>query len=165
MGVHDAELLFELDQDPEVMKYINGGSPTSRQDIDNVMIPRMMRYRNPEKGWGIWKVLLSEDQQFIGWILVRPMGFFSETPDWENLELGWRFKRETWGKGYATEAAAAIAAAFSTKADVATLSAIAVPENTASIAVMEKLGMRYLKTDLHRDPLGDAEVVYYAKPV
>ena len=43
--------------------------------------------------------------QEIGWILVRPMDFFSSKPIWHDIELGWRFLRSTWGKGYATEAA------------------------------------------------------------
>jgi RimJ/RimL family protein N-acetyltransferase len=35
------------------------------------------------------------------------------------------------------------------------------PGNAASINIMKKLGMSYIKTDIHRDPLGDEEVVYY----
>lgn len=165
LDAEDAPLLLALDQDPEVMKYINGGRPSTPEDIAKVMVPRMLRYRNPDKGWGLWGVNISVTDEFIGWVLVRPMDFFSEAPQWRNLELGWRFMRHSWGQGYATEAAAAIAAAFAGQADVETLSAIALPENAGSIAVMKKLGMRYLKTDLHRDPLGAETVVYYEKPV
>jgi|GEM_PF-6471142 len=41
MGSDDADLLFELDQDIEVMRYINGGEMTSMQDIHHVFLPRM----------------------------------------------------------------------------------------------------------------------------
>lgn len=165
LDAEDAPLLLALDQDPEVMKYINGGQPSTPEDIAKVMIPRMLRYRNPERGWGLWGVSINATDEFIGWVLVRPMDFFSDAPQWRNLELGWRFMRQSWGQGYATEAAAAIASVCANQPDVDTLSAIALPDNAGSIAVMQKLGMRYLKTDLHRDPLGDHTVVYYAKSV
>jgi RimJ/RimL family protein N-acetyltransferase len=161
----DAALLYELDQDPEVMKYINGGKPSSMADIESVMIPRMLRYRNPAKGWGLWQVCLRNGGQFIGWILVRPMEFFTDSPELDNLELGWRFKRNSWGKGYATEAAAHFVQVLSRSPDVKRLSAVALADNSGSISVMKKIGMEYVKTYVHRDPLGDEEAVYYQRRV
>lgn len=161
MGPDDAQLLFELDQDVEVMRYINGGKMTTMQDVHDVFIPRMAQYTDKNKGWGLWKVCLSQSQEFIGWVLVRPMDFFNEQTQWDNLELGWRFKRAAWGKGYATEAAQQIKSALIATQDISKLSAIAMPENKASIAIMKKLGMHYLKTDINKDPLGDEEVVFY----
>ena len=161
MGPEDADLLFQLDQDIEVMRYINGGKMTSREDIENVFIPRIAQYVNPEKGWGIWKVSKTEKNEFIGWVLVRPMDFFSASPQWDNLELGWRFMRKSWGHGYATEAALKIMQSLHQASSAKHFSAIALPDNHASINIMKKLGMKYLKTDLHKDPLGDLEVVYY----
>jgi len=163
MDAADADLLYELDQDPKVMKYINGGKPNSRETIDAVMVPRMLSYRNPEMGWGLWKVCVTETNQFIGWILVRPKNFFTEAPEWNNLELGWRFFHASWGKGYCTEAALQLAKALSGQPAVKFLSAIALPDNAASIAIMKKLGMTYVKTDLHCDPLGDHQVVFYQR--
>ncbi len=163
MSREDADLLFELDQNPEVMRYINGGKMTTRKDLEEKMIPRMEQYRNPEKGWGLWKVTVKESAQFIGWILVRPMEFFSAEPELENLELGWRFKQDAWGKGYATEAAKAVMQALTDKGGISQLSAIAMPDNTGSINIMKKLGMTYVKTYVHKDPLGDLEAVYYSR--
>jgi len=161
MGAKDAMLLFELDQDAAVMKYINGGKLTSMKEIKEVYIPRMAEYTRAEKGWGLWQVNVTNTQEFIGWILVRPMHFFSEQPQWNNWELGWRFKQASWGKGYATEAAKQIMNTLASTQSVKYFSAIAVPDNLASINIMKKLGMQYLKTDLHQDPLGDMKVVYY----
>ncbi len=165
MGADDAQLLFELDQDVEVMRYINGGKMTTMQDVHDVFIPRMAKYTDASKGWGLWKVCLRKNQEFIGWVLVRPMDFFSEQPQWDNLELGWRFKRSSWGQGYATEAAERIKSTLIETQDIKKLSAIAMPDNKASINIMKKLGMQYLKTDLHKDPLGDEVVVYYEMAV
>ena len=161
MGSDDADLLFELDQDIEVMRYINGGEMTSMQDIHNVFLPRMAKYTDVDKGWGLWKVVVNTTDQFIGWILVRPMDFFNDQPQWDNWELGWRFKRESWGYGYGTEAAQHIMSALTESQELHKFSAIAMPENQASINIMKKLGMKHLKTELHKDPLGDMEAVYY----
>ncbi len=161
MGAQDAELLFQLDQDTAVMQYINGGKKTTRQEVQDVFLPRMAQYTHADKGWGLWKVSITENQEFIGWILVRPMEFFSDQPQWENLELGWRFMRKSWGQGYATEAAKQVKNALFMQAPVSQFSAIAMPGNHASIAIMKKLGMSYIKTDINKDPLGDMEVVYY----
>jgi len=162
MTRQDAELLFELDQDPEVMKYINGGKKSTMQDIQDVFIPRLESYHNPEQGWGLWKVMLTSEQRFIGWILVRPMHFFSDHPQWHDLEVGWRFKRDSWGKGYASEAAKAVCDVLAEQAEVEKISAVAVEDNLASIGIMQKLGMQYVKTDIHKDPLGDITAVYYS---
>ena len=77
MDESNAQDFFELDQNPEVMKYINGGKPTSIEDIENKMLPRMASYTNQDKGWGLWKVTILESKAYIGWVLVRPMDFFT----------------------------------------------------------------------------------------
>ncbi len=161
MGAADAGLLFELDQDIEVMRYINGGKKTSMQDVNDVFLPRMAKYTNAEKGWGLWKVTITDTDVFIGWILVRPMDFFNDQPQWDNWELGWRFNRAAWGHGYGTEAAKHIMSKLARSQDIQKFSAIAMPGNQASINIMRKLGMKYLKTELNKDPLGDIEAVYY----
>lgn len=160
----DAELLFDVDQDEEVMRYINGGKCTSMQTIVDVMLPRMALYRDPATGFGIWQVRRTNDDAFLGWVLIRPMGFNSESPSQHELEIGWRFKREYWGQGYATEAASAIAAAIMAhNGGYSILSAIAMPDNTGSIGVMQKLGMQFVKRYLHQDALGDVDAVLYQK--
>lgn len=180
----DANLLFEVDQDELVMKYINGGARSSWQDIKQRMLPRMNAYRDAELGYGIygvfanspaapWLAHSSAHPQYLGWVLVRPMNFFTSGAEHHNLELGWRFKRACWGHGIASEAAATIAndvvrqrqqlanARPSQAPAVTHLSAIALPDNHASIGVMKKLGMHYVKRYIHQDPLGDYDVVLY----
>ncbi|WP_088331293.1 GNAT family N-acetyltransferase [Lacimicrobium sp. SS2-24] len=164
MDEHDGDLLFELDQDPAVMQFITHGKTTSREAVNNTFIPRMLSYRNPQKGWGLWQVNIKEDNQFIGWVLVRPMHFFDDNRDDTDLELGWRFKQCSWGKGYATEAAQHISEVIAGHdANIHAISAIAVEDNQGSINIMRKLGMGFIKKALHQDPLGDMDVVYYSK--
>ncbi|MCF6225241.1 MAG: GNAT family N-acetyltransferase [Xanthomonadales bacterium] len=161
MTVDDSELMFQLDQDPQVMHYITGGKATSRKDIEEIFLPRLQSYTNLAKGWGLWKTMLKHEQSFLGWILVRPANYFSDKPQFNNLELGWRFKREAWGCGYATEAAVHILQALASAGSARRFSAIAVEDNSSSIKIMHKLGMKYVKTYTHKDPLGEEEVVYY----
>lgn len=170
---HDAQVLFDVDQDPEVMRYLNAGICTPMEQIEQRMMPRMLAYRKPALGHGIWQVSTRADcealpSRYIGWILVRPMGFFSDHPEPDNLELGWRFKRESWGFGFASEAASAVAKAVASHAAAAdtpvrAFSALAVPENLASIAVMKRLGMQFVSQRLHQDPMWTAEIVEYSK--
>lgn len=161
MNAGDSTPLFELDQDPAVMHFINGGVPSSMEQINDVFIPRMQSYRNADKGWGLWQINLSETNEYLGWVLVRPMYFFSENPEFDNLELGWRFFQSTWGKGYASEAAQHIKQQLSGDNSIKSFSAIADEDNIASVGVMKKIGMEYVKTYTHKDPLFETEVVYY----
>ncbi|QFU22837.1 GNAT family N-acetyltransferase [Shewanella eurypsychrophilus] len=178
MTKDDAISLFELDQDVEVMRFINGGKMTSMDDIESIAIPRLQSYANQVEGWGIWKVSLNDLtadtmnvslglgtkerlDTYLGWILVRPMDFFSDKPQWDNLELGWRFKQAAWGKGFATEAAFAVMNVVSQSSKINKISAIAIEENVGSINIMKKLGMSFLKKGIHKDPLGDMELVFY----
>jgi RimJ/RimL family protein N-acetyltransferase len=161
MTIDDAELLYQLDQDPEVMRFISDGNPSSRETIYNVLVPRMQKYLNSTKGWGIWQVNITETNEYIGWVLVRPMNFFSTSPEFDNLELGWRFFQTSWGKGFASEAAQHIKDVLAAKSEYKKFSAIADESNLASIGVMKKIGMSYIKTYLHIDPLFECNVAYY----
>jgi RimJ/RimL family protein N-acetyltransferase len=100
MTLADGPRLLDVDSDPLVMKYITKGVPSSVQDIEDRMLPRLAKYLNPEKGWGLWEVCSdTATKLYLGWVLVRPMHFFSENPEFNNWELGWRFKQATWGRG------------------------------------------------------------------
>lgn len=165
MNQGDAQALWLLDQDPEVMKYLNGGTPNSMETINTVFIPRMLSYINVEKGWGIWQVSDKTSQEYLGWVLARPMDFFTDNPKLNDIELGWRFFKSSWGKGYATEAAIAIKEALSTQTNIDYVSALALADNIASIGVMKKIGMRFVNQFLHQDPIGDFNAVHYQMPV
>jgi RimJ/RimL family protein N-acetyltransferase len=157
----DAELFYELDQDKDVMRYVNGGEITTREYLNDVLLPRLDTYRNEYEGWGLWKVIITETNQFIGWVLVRPMNFFNDEPELDNIEMGWRFKKDSWGNGYATEAAISLKVAIVDQGRAKKISAIAFEANKASINIIRKLGLNYIKTDIHKDPLGNHELVFY----
>jgi RimJ/RimL family protein N-acetyltransferase len=156
----DADFLWELDQDELVMKYINGGKKSSKEDIQNIFIPRVQAFSNFAFGWGLWRVEKLDDGESVGWILVRPFGFFTQHPETDNIELGWRFKQSSWGKGYATEAALTVKDALY-EIGVEKFSAIANPDNAASINIMKKLGMSFSHELEYKDKIFDETVVVY----
>ena len=97
------------------------------------------------------------------------MDFFTDKAKDTDLELGWRFFKKSWGKGYATEAASSVKEALiakntSTQA-LEYLSATAIKENHASTGIMKKIGMSFIKQYVHKDPLGDIDAVLYRMKV
>lgn len=118
--------------DPAVIWW--GASP-SRQD-SAAFLERLLERTSGRPGLGWWLVALDATGEVIGDVAVDP----SPLPDGE-IELGWHFRREHWGRGHATEAAVAVRDhAFAAGIDL--LVATIVPDNTRSVAVAERLGMR-----------------------
>jgi len=161
MDERDADLLFDLDQDPEVMRFMSDGVPTPREEIDNFLVPFMLDLTQPASGYGLWAAESREKQEFLGWILVREYGYKTNYHNPLIVELGWRFKRHCWGWGIATEAAQAIMAAEKGVTAADRFCAIADEANLASTAVMKKLGMQFIDHRMHDTPKGRFPVVYY----
>ena len=113
--------------------------------------------------WGLWKVVVKGTDAFIGYILVKPLNISSEFPDVNNIEIGWRFKQESWGHGYATEAAEAVSEKVTEQKNIKILSATADATNDASIHIMEKLGMSFVKNYNDKTQGTDVASVLYSK--
>lgn len=155
MGQDDAQALWELDQYPAVMQFITGGKPNSIDTINKIILPSMKAYTDVKQGWGIWQVSDKFTQEYLGWVLVRPMDFFTNEPKLNDLELGWRFFQKSWGKGYATEAAITIKNNVVRQPSIDYVSATALENNHRSIGVMKKIGLNFIRKYIHKTPLGD----------
>lgn len=127
----DFSNILELGSDPEVMRYISGGKTQSpkeaRADLEHRIQLSLGKH-------GYWIVQDRESGSFIGWMALRPL------PHSDSFELGYRFLRRHWGKGYATEAGQVLLHYAFHKLGLDKVIAIALPENKASLRVMEKLG-------------------------
>lgn len=137
----DNAQIHQPDQDPKVMKYINGGRASTPQEQQRVRT-RLAQFTRKDRAWGLWGAFEKQERRFLGWILVRPISFFTDEPQWNNLEVGWRFASSCWGRGYATEAAFAVLHALALLPDIEYFSAFAARENMASIRVIHKIGMQ-----------------------
>ena len=137
----DVDLLVDLDADPEVMRYINGGMPTSRAEVADEVLPAFLGYYQRYPGYGFWAAIEKATGQFLGWFHFRPKpdGYDDEP------ELGYRLRRSAWGQGYATEGSRALIDKGFAEFGVQRVFAETMAVNTASRRVMEKAGLRYAR--------------------
>ena len=68
----DVEFLFQLDSDPEVMRHISKGVPTTREAFETVYLPRMLAWQDQSPPRGFWAAHLRASDEFIGWFHLRP---------------------------------------------------------------------------------------------
>jgi hypothetical protein len=54
--VDDAGNLVDLDADPDVMRFVTGGVATSRDEIENEVLPVFPGYYERYEGYGFWAV-------------------------------------------------------------------------------------------------------------
>lgn len=128
-----------MDRDPEVVRYIDG--PWADPAAHRAFVEARITAAYPD-GLGYWTVRTrTPEAAFLGWVLLIP---FDDT----EIEIGWRFTRASWGRGYATEAAAPVLAHARETLGVAAVADIH-PDNAASMRVAEKLGLRRIGPDGH----------------
>lgn len=143
---NDLDNLVNLDSDPDVMRFISGGFPSSREAIANTFLPDILSYYKQYDNLGFWAIIEKYSHEFIGWIVLRPESRFRfakllDAAEADVLELGYRLRKSSWGQGYATEVAKALINKAFTEWGFHKIIAWAMPENLASIRVMEKLGL------------------------
>ena len=123
--------------DPEVMRHINGGVPWSDDEIRLFVERQIALYQ--ERGFCRWKLIEKASGGLIGFCGVGRWRGYPE------LEIGWWLAREWWGRGLATEAAHAALEDVFKRAELDRVISIARPANVASIRIMRKLGMRFVR--------------------
>lgn len=68
----DEEPLFELDSDPEVMRFLNGGTPTPRDMVQTLILPRFLRHDERFPSFGFWAAIERVTGDFLGWFSFVP---------------------------------------------------------------------------------------------
>lgn len=150
----DADSLFELNSDPEVMRYLTGGLPTPRAEIENAIIPFHIAEYARLGRFGTWAAETAGGGEFLGWFHLRPGERGSD--DVSNVELGYRLRRAVWGQGLATEGSRALIDLGFTELGVRRVFAHTMTVNAASRRVMEKCGLSFVRTIPYR---GDFPIV------
>jgi RimJ/RimL family protein N-acetyltransferase len=138
--------------DPEVTRYLPTGKPWPITETQALLAWMVGQWQG--RGWGPWAIIERETSAFLGDCGMLYMPSVGHT-----IELMYALGKEAWGKGYATEAVhAAVRYSFEV-AGVSHMVALAVPDNTASRRVMEKLGMTFEGIN---DRYYDADLAVYS---
>jgi len=141
----DAELLFELDSDPEVMRYLGPRPATDlasyRDRTRTVYLPQQA---HPWHGVRIVRDRATDE--FLGWLFVRPATASRSARElgWtrpDEIEIGYRYRRSAWGTGIATEAATPLVEIVLADPATTAIVAYALAGNRGSLRVLEKLGL------------------------
>jgi len=120
----DLDALFAIYSDPRVMRYIN--------------LPHPDRARTAQMIEGI---RAAHAETGLEYVVERNGEVVGKAGLWTFAEIGYAFRPDQWGQGIAREAVGAvIGAAFARHPGIDALSAEIDPRNTASAALLTRLG-------------------------
>lgn len=146
--IDDAENAYYLNLDPEVVKYTGDESFKSIDEARNFL----GNYTHYEKyGFGRWAVIDKITHEYLGWCGLK------YTPELDEFDIGFRFMKKYWNKGYATEAAQACLEIGFNQFGMKVIVGRAMKENIASIKVLQKVGLTYV----NERSCGDKDGVVY----
>jgi ribosomal-protein-alanine N-acetyltransferase len=142
----DAPVLYQLNKDPEVIRY-TGNVPFQSIAAARTFLENYEDYQ--KHGFGRWWCVSKIDKEMVGWCgLKRGDG---------EVDIGFRFFKSHWGRGVATETAKACLSYGFQQLKLDQIVGRASKENKASIRVLEKIGLRYWK-DEKREGMGNCEI-------
>jgi len=146
LELSDAAGMFELDSNPDVLKFIGIDTVKEIQESENVIKGLQKQYA--ENGIGRWAVIEKSTGEFMGWSGLR---LYREPVNNQTnvYELGYRFLPKFWGKGYATETARAWVDYAFNELKLDKLFAITDLEHDNSKNVLHKVGFK------------DIEIIHY----
>jgi ribosomal-protein-alanine N-acetyltransferase len=133
--IEDAQNLFTLNSDPEVVRYTGDASFATLAEAQALIRDRLIpQYQ--QKKMGRFSVLL-KDGTYLGWCGLK------YHPETDEVDLGYRFSKKFWGKGYATESSEVCLMYGFETLNLKRILAKAMPDNIGSIKVIQKLGMTF----------------------
>lgn len=136
----DAPLVFELNSDPDVLQYLHEpvlkDEEHARRILHDIILPQ---YHNR---LGRWAIHTKSSNEFIGWCGLK------HRPELNEIDLGYRFKQSSWGKGYGTEAALHTLEYAFTELELHEVVGRAHIDNIASLKILEKIGMQFIKEEI-----------------
>jgi RimJ/RimL family protein N-acetyltransferase len=133
----DRDPYAALNADPEVTEFLTPGGVTMSREESDAQVDRFLEHWD-RWGYGLFAVEVKATGEFIGF-----EGLSHHRALRDDVEIGWRLARATWGKGYATEAATATRDWAFAELRLPRLISITLEENVRSWHIMEKLGMRF----------------------
>ena len=139
----DAPLVQQLNSDPEVLKYLDEPPLETTEQAKHILRTIILpQYKN---NLGRWAIHLKDTNEFIGWCGLK------YRPELNEIDLGYRLKKSAWGKGFAAEAAQYSIDHGFNKLHLKTITGRAHINNIASLKILEKIGMRFIKEEIIDD--------------
>lgn len=140
---------WDPDDAPAALRIYGAGEVTRWLTPVMGQVTDVEAMRTVIKGWiedqhlqpaprGHWAVQEHSSGELVGSVAIRLLPPFDE-----DLQLSWQLRPESWGNGYASEAARGLAAWAFTK-DIDELFAVARPSNTRAIGVAKRVGMQWV---------------------
>ncbi|HEX8845973.1 MAG TPA: GNAT family N-acetyltransferase [Pyrinomonadaceae bacterium] len=133
-SLDDAEAGFQIWSDAEVMLYVGTGEPYKSVEQTRSWLRRMIAHQE-QYGFGYWAMLEKESGQLIG-----SCGMGRHPDGGPAVDFGYTLARSHWGRGLATEAAAACLSYAFEHLRLPELVASVDSRNTRSQRVLEKIG-------------------------
>jgi RimJ/RimL family protein N-acetyltransferase len=130
----DLEWFVALYADEEVTRYLGGAR--DRVAATDLLHQRILRYYDEHPGLGIWMTLERATGERVGFHLLNHIQGESI------VQVGYTLVKSAWGKGYATEMAAAVVRYGFADLRLPRIAGIANLPNVASHRVLEKIGLR-----------------------
>lgn len=147
----DAPAYFEIHSDPEVTRWLGGPKPSSvEEEAERIARNRAM---HEELGFTMWAVEEKGSGEVVGLA-----GLFRVENVGPEIEVAYHFRKDRWGRGYATEAARACLDYGFETVGLQRIVGLVAPENVASARVLEKCGMKQEGSAHHYD----MDLVVYA---
>ncbi len=134
--MEDASSIFQLNSDPEVIRFTGDEAFKSVEEAAQ-LIRDYDQYK--KYGYGRWTILSDDPSEYLGWCGLN------YNKDTKETDIGFRLLRSQWGKGIATEAAAACLDYGFNQLGLDKIIGRAMKENQASVRVLVKTGMRFEK--------------------
>jgi RimJ/RimL family protein N-acetyltransferase len=144
--LEDVDDVLAIISDPEAMRFIGGLGRGDRAEAEEAVQRWLSRW--DANGFGQFSVVRREDGRWVGrtGLLVWDRAVWRASTLAEaaepEIELGWTFAREHWGRGYATEAAGEARRWAREELGIERLVSLIDPDNVRSIRVAEKLGAK-----------------------
>ena len=132
----DAEAWLPLITLPEIVRYTGDPPIASVDEAREILRTRPLR-DYAVHGYGRMAVIEKASGRLVGFSGLKYVAELDE------VDIGYRFLPDCWGKGYATESARALMDDGRRRFGFERIVGMAHPENRASIAVLEKLGLRF----------------------
>ncbi|MDQ3157433.1 MAG: GNAT family N-acetyltransferase [Actinomycetota bacterium] len=135
----DAERLFDMFRRPEVARWSGTGEPMTAVAEAHDRIDRQPARAGTHPAAGVFAIELRETGAVAGMCMLVPIPA-SDGVDRTDMEVGWHLHPDSWGHGYATEAASALLdRGFGAGLDE--IFAVTDPDNVRSQSVCRRLGM------------------------